>query len=277
VEIANAVAGRYGVAATTAWKADGAELLDGGRRMLRARGAQTDRTGAAKAFADTVAEHDYLRGWHWTYRFVAALRGRDGLRRAMWPLERQRIADILSTPWDGPNGPATVADVDDGAGGTRKARIGDVLTSELAVARALAWHHAAPAGIVSPGPDDEMPPDVRKVARAGAPLRAALAAARTAAGAPDFTPPPTSWTDEHERVVIDALRAAAFAADPRLGSDADRVAAWPDWQETGGVRGPTNPNGFALPLADLPADERGLAASRKSFRFDAGGLPRSTP
>ena len=53
---------------------------------------------------DTVGDHDLLRSWHWVNRFVTALAEQDGLRRSMWLLARQRLADVLGAPWDGPVG-----------------------------------------------------------------------------------------------------------------------------------------------------------------------------
>ena len=123
--------------------------------VLTARPALTDRSGEAKAL-DTVGDHDFLRSWHWVNRFVTALAEQDGLRRSMWLLARQRIADVLGAPWDGPVGTPTVPDLPAGDK-TRRARIGDLVTSERGVALLLAWHQADPAGVVGPGPDTEMP------------------------------------------------------------------------------------------------------------------------
>lgn len=262
--------GRFGLSASKTWGKDGKGLLDETRRVLTAKPALTDRAGDAKAM-DTVGEQDLLRSWHWIDRLLTGIAEEDGLRRAMWVLARQRIADVLGAPWDGPKATPTVPDLPDGEK-TRRARISDVVTSERGVALLLAWHQADPAGVVGPGPDTEMPKDERVKPRASADLHAAFDAAK-ASGAADFTLSTTSWGDPHEQALTTALLARAQSR-AALHDTLERVLAWPAWTPSGGVVTPTNPNGYALPIDALPMAERTLLAARSSLRFDGADLPR---
>ena len=157
---------------------------------------------------------------------------------------------------------------------TRRARIGDLVTSERGVALLLAWHQADPAGVVGPGPDTEMPPEQRAKPRASAGLHAAFDAAK-ASGAADFTASTTAWGDAHEQALTSAVLART-QSDAPLHSALTAVLAWPAWTPSGGTVTTTNPRGFALPVDALPAGERTLLGARGSFRLDVSDLPRST-
>jgi hypothetical protein len=90
---------------------------------------------------------NYLKTWHWVYRFAMA--GREGgnrttdFRRCMWEFAVMRIRDILSTPipqeWGIPNVSG------------RPAKIGDIYTSEKAVALLLRWHVYRPSQVIIRG------------------------------------------------------------------------------------------------------------------------------
>jgi hypothetical protein len=190
----------------------------------------------------------------------------------MWLLARQRLADLLSAPWDGPLGAPTVPDLPAGDK-TRRARIGDLVTSERGVALLLAWHQADPGAVVGAGPDTEMPQEERVKPRAGARLHAAFDAAK-ATGAADFSAPTTTWTDTHEQALTAALLAGT-TTDATLHTALAAVLAWPAWTPSGGTVTATNPRGFALPVDALPAGERTLLGGRGSFRLDVSDLPRS--
>lgn len=262
--------GRFGLAASKTWGKDGKALLDETRRVLTAKPAMTDRAGDPKAL-EKVGEQDLLRSWHWADRVAAAVAQEDGLRRAMWVLARQRLVDLLGAPWDGPTGTPTVPDLPDGAA-TRRARIGDLVTSERGVALLLAWHQADPVGVVGPGPDTEMPKDQRLKPRASVDLHAAFDAAK-ASGAADFTQPTSAWTDAHEQALATALLART-QSKAALNVALQQVLAWPAWTPSSGAVTPTNANGYALAIETLPVAERTLLAPRGSLHLDASNLPR---
>lgn len=91
---------------------------------------------------------DYFRTWHWFSRLVHAGRTSDGYRGGMWDMARVRVRDILYTemPNTTPGGnsvPGTSA----GSMTRTTSRIGDIFTSEMAVALLLRWHVKKPAHV----------------------------------------------------------------------------------------------------------------------------------
>jgi hypothetical protein len=150
-------------------------------------------------------------------------------------MARIRLRDILSAPWSAAPG--------DG-------RIGEIFTSERAVAMIVRWHVYRPGNMVSSG-------------QAGPNLRAARTRAAAAAPNLDWRLPPAQWTDAHERALVAGLRDEAAA---RGGADLvdtlGQVDRWPAW------RPGANPRQYRLD----PAIGR-LSDTRGSFRLDDGGLP----
>ena len=85
--------------------------------------------------------HDanYLRTWHWFYRWVMASRTSRQLQRLQWNFARIRLRALRDTPW---------VDVKD----TRHfRRIGDVFSSERAMAALLRAHVNEPGFVVTRG------------------------------------------------------------------------------------------------------------------------------
>ncbi|GAA2216579.1 peptidoglycan-binding protein [Micromonospora olivasterospora] len=265
-----ALGGQAGVTAVPGWGPDGAGLLFPDLRVLRARPAQTDATGAAGPGIATTLELLGLRSWHWMHRYALALRGHDGVRRGIWTFARQRLHDLLATDWDSPD-PAvapTVADVPGADGNPRRARIGDVFTSERSVALLACWQQYRPHQLVAVGApaSNAEKAEFRTRPRAATPLHLVLTKAREARKA-DFTGPPTGWTDAHETALIAAV-GQVVAGDAEVAAALTRLAAWPSW--------PTGRT-YTLPVDALPATERGLSAARGALRLDLGDVPRVTP
>jgi hypothetical protein len=185
-------------------------------------------------------ELNYFKTWHWFYRFAMAGRTIDAFRQRMWDMARVRLRDILSTPWG-----AGVADIPTGRAQTRPATIGDVFTSERAVAMLLRWHIRGPGFVVSGG-------------RAANHLRQAFASAGISA----TTPPtdPTVWNDAAETALINGIlhevRGKSYEGSIRTVHD------WPVWTAR------RNPRHYTLDPALGP-----LNASRGSFTLDSSGLP----
>ncbi|MFG3700466.1 peptidoglycan-binding protein [Micromonospora sp. NPDC047620] len=264
----DALGGLAGVTAVPGWGRDGGGLLFTDLRVLRARPARTDATGAAREGISTTPELLGLRSWHWMHRYALALRGHDGVRRGIWTFARQRLHDLLATDWDSPDPDVspTVANVPGADGNPRRARVGDLFTSERAVALLACWqqHRAHQLVAVGPPSSNTEKPEFRTRARAATPLHLVLTKAR-ALGA-DFSGAPTGWTDAHETALITAV-GQVVAGDAEVATALTRLAAWPAW--------PTGRN-YTLPLDALPAAERGLSAARGSLRLDLGDLPRVT-
>lgn len=244
----------YGLGVDRSWGLDGTALWDSRQRKYVAAPTLTDEHGAATVMPKVVREYDLFRNWHWSYRIAMAGRAGNysGWRRGMWAMARQRINDIARAPWN-VSGSFHVADIPLPNGGHRQARIGDVFTSERAMAMVLRWHVLSPAGAVSRG-------------RSGSRLRGALTRAMTAAAALDWSGSPDTWTDAHETALIDGISAEAAAVGGFMSTSIPRARDWPTWSTT------SNPQEFSLPLGDLPAAERHLLANRGSLLFDGSAL-----
>ncbi|MGK5671229.1 peptidoglycan-binding protein [Micromonospora sp. URMC 106] len=264
----DALGGHAGVAAVPGWGRDGGGLLAADLRVLRARPARSDAAGAAREGISTTLELLGLRSWHWMHRYALALRGDDGVRRGTWTFARQRLHDLLATDWDSPDpeAAATVANVPGADGNPRRARVGDVFTSERAVALLACWqqHRAHQLVAVGPPASTAEKPEFRGRARAATQLHLVLTKARELGA--DFGGPPTGWADAHETALITAI-GQVVAGDAEVATALTRLATWPAW--------PTGRH-YTLPLDALPAADRGLSAARGSLRLDLDGLPRVT-
>jgi len=266
------VAGDYGLGVKDAWGVDGQKLWVSNERKYASLPTLTDEKGLPVAVPNSVAEYDFFRSWHWAYRFAMAGRTVDGYRRRMWHLARQRIRDILNTPWDSPAAGtvATVAGVPTGVGNqTRPARIGDVFTSERAVGMLMRWHVLSPGGIVRGNLAESGA--TKRIGRAGSAARGALTVAKAAQPALDWSSAPGTWSDAHELALIAGIRTKADTGTSQPMKDTiPMVQTWPQWY------GGDNPREFSLPVGDLPAGERNLATGRNSFHLDSAILPNST-
>jgi len=266
-----ALAGDCGLGVRDAWGVDGRRLWVPEQRKYVSLPTLTDERGVPAAVPNAAREYDFFRNWHWAYRFSMAGRTIDGYRRRMWDMARQRIRDVLNAPWDSPapGAPDRLAGIPTGVGDrTRPARIGDVFTSERAVAMVLRWHVLAPGGIVRGNKDE--PPATRHIGRAGPAARAALAAARAAAGGLDWSGAANTWSGAHEQALIAGIRVQADASpSAEMRDTIPKVQGWPQWY------GSANPP-YSLPVEGLPAGERNLATGRHSFHLDSTILPNGT-
>jgi hypothetical protein len=147
----------------------------------------------------TYSELDLFRSWHWFYRFALAARSDSDFRKAIWPMARSRLRDILATPFP----PGVVASIDNGAGGRRVPMIGDVFQSELAVAFLLRWHINRPGHVISGG-------------RAGDMLIAAWQASSLSSDI-------SAYTDNDEGTLTSKLRDAIIDANVATAEDLDNI------------------------------------------------------
>ncbi|GAA3547427.1 hypothetical protein GCM10022419_029600 [Nonomuraea rosea] len=251
--------GRFGVDAATPWGKNGADLFNPSQRKYSSR-PTVPKEGGGRRDLGTVEEYDMFRGWHWFYRLQMATRTVDGFRRAMWHMARLRIRDIGETPWDGPADPPVWTVPDPQApGGSRPARIKDVINSERGMAIVYRWHIRAPANMVSAGPATEAPA-TRRIGRAGPVLRAVYEAAAKD-NATLFAGTPDIWGDAAEQALITQLRRQG-------GASVEYVHEWP--------RLASRNRGFTLPVEILPeasdGEGRRLGLARRSFVLDTTGL-----
>jgi len=165
---------------------------------------------------------------------------------------RMRLRDILAAPFG------------QRAGAAAAPTIGDVFTSERAVALLVRWHIKLPSNGVRNEQGQALLHDALTAAQAAAPR------AVDQDGDAGWDADPARWGDDHEDALLDALEAAADAAD----RDAwwNHVRRWPTWWPVDDDGG-NDPRGYALDPSDLPEDERELRTGRGSFALDDGGLP----
>jgi hypothetical protein len=82
---------------------------------------------------------NYLRTWHWFYRWVMASRTSEAVQRRQWDFARLRLQQLLAAPWKSSNDAQHFTSV------------GQVFSSERAAAALLRAHVNAPAGVLTSG------------------------------------------------------------------------------------------------------------------------------
>jgi hypothetical protein len=252
----DAVFTRYGLRPSKTWR-----QLDGsptGRPMLTNQrkyiGWWSRPDQPMTEIPNDASTADRFRSWHWVHRFQIAARTHPRWRSAMYDMARIRLRDVLSCPWGKTTGADGVPNI---AG--RPATIGDIVTSERAVAVVHRWHIFRPADMITAN-------------AAGPVLRAALGAVGRPAG------DPATWADGFDAQYVTQL----LGALPGGIGDMNSVVRWPQWG--------ANPRGYALdrtgfestpasvPPGYTPPDDISVAggllsAHRGSFLLDPTGLP----
>jgi hypothetical protein len=160
----------------------------------------------------TVGE--WFRSWHWFYRFQMATRTISAFRRRMWDFARIRVRDVSGVIYG-----------TDGAGrqvmnGANAATVGDVFSSEQAIAMIIRWHVKWPTDVIGE--------PIRDVCN---PIIAGFASADT-----------STWGDLQQEALIEALRQNAVSTG-RV--DLSAVFRWPAWSVA------NNSGRFVLGLADV--------------------------
>jgi hypothetical protein len=227
--------------------ADGRDLFNSQHKFAGWVALQNEAGGFTR-LARSEAEGNYFKTWHWHYRFVMAGRTIAGYRRRMWHMARTRVRDILRAAW----GTRDVAQVAGADGALRAATIGDVFTSECAVACILRWHIRSPGHVIT-------------ARQAGRQLRSALPRARADNPTLVWNGDPSAWTDAHETALLEALLAVAPA---NVLAAFNYLRAWPNWLPPA-----RNPRGFTLAAPAASA----LLRTRGSFELDRADLPPEPP
>lgn len=132
------------------------------------------------------AHVEYLRSWHWFYRFVMLSREWAPLQRVQWGAALDRIRQIRA---------ASVAStlLDPGAGAPPYT-LGDVFSSELAIGYLLRWHVNRPSDI-APGK------------HAATRISAVIERAKKDAPKLGWAKSPALWGDPEESALLTALEA----------------------------------------------------------------------
>ncbi|MER9255362.1 hypothetical protein NKI59_26875 [Mesorhizobium sp. M0598] len=204
----DAIFTRMGVAARQTWSR---ALFNSGDGTYRAELGFVDPAGGMPA-PTTLEARNWLRTWPSLYRIQAALRNSPGVQGAVWPFARQRINDVLTTPW--------------GAGAPPGATtLGDVFKSERTVGSLVRWHIFRPRHIVDGGQSGVVPG--RLVSAAGLTSKAV-----------------GTWRDADEIKLAAAFAKAhttpnlAGRCAPSLATSLATLASWsaPAWSD--GLAGP---------------------------------------
>ncbi len=212
-------------------------------------------------------EGDYFRTWHWFYRMQMAVRTSPDFQHAMWDYARVRIRDILSIPWGNPAsaGERVTADgtVPDALVGTRPVRVGDVYTSERAMALLIRGHVLLPK------------PTIIQAGEAGPTLRAAFSAAKTAAANSglSWSNNPSTWGDPEEQALVAALLVTFKQAFPDPNNKTGHPQSFQDAYDYPKWTPVANPRKFKLDPQVLDPDDAHLKILRNSFKFAGADLP----
>lgn len=247
---------RFGLEPALRWESTGQPYV-GTLRTYVGRLARLDAAGLWRPLPSSAADHadavaDTYRSWPWIYRWQMAGRTMPEWRAACWDFVRVRLRDVLSTPWGSDTDDGGIADPPNGP----PVSIGDIFTSERAVAMVLRWHVNRPADVVASSLQRG-----ERVFRAAAALRrvytGAKALSSTMSGAP------STWTADDEVLLINRIVAEVPGGD--LKTTMSRIQVWPKQLEKLSVY----PRYYGLnPTTLLPIGE-----TRGSYLPDYGGLP----
>lgn len=200
--------GQFGLRATAGWAA---KMRSASDRVFRAELGFVDSAGQFPSITEP-ADRNWIRNWHSFYRIQYALRSSLEIRGLFWPYTRQRLADLLSTPWSGAEPPGA-------------AMIGDVFKSERSIALLARWHVYRPAHVVSDNKAAVVPIEV---------VRAAGLSKKKV----------STWTSADEALLAAAFITTANGSQKMRASNDLRktltvLMAWRRTEWSDGVAGPT--------------------------------------
>lgn len=167
------------------------------------------------AVGSSTVKLDYLRNWHWVYRFVLTARTSEVYRRAMWSFVVNRIVKILGTELH-----SDVVATRDADGAKTYPWLGEVFTSELAVGILLRWDVNRPVDVSANGTiAGKIPTAALEDAQRNAP--------------PAWSADPSTWTQREEDALIAALKNLAEGSTPEVKGSIPKVSSFPtnDYKE----------------------------------------------
>ena len=221
--------------------ANGSDLFQASSRKYTGWLSQQDDTSQFVRIPAQEDDANFFKHWHWFYRMVMAGRTISGFQLRMYDFARIRLRDLMATPFQ------------NGAGGLANgSTLGDVFTSERAMALLLRWHVRYPARVVNGG----------QVASSF--NSSTVGTAQTAFQNAGLTGAPASWGNTEEEALVDGIMTEVA----NLGNNAfeDTMEYVRDWPSNWG----NNPRGYQLPVGIGR-----LSSDRSSFDFDDTGLPPS--
>jgi len=178
------------------------------------------------------AEADYLKTWHWFFRFVLAGRTNPEFQRSMWDMTRMRIKDVLNKSLNFSVGPSSI-----------HAKISEIFTSEKSISIILRWHIFRPSHIALASGNNNILVQV---------IQSAIASNNSIA----WSLPLAQWGNQHETALIQKLLPAAA----QVNHTQLLLANWPNY-------GNRTNYGFAL-NNQLGI----LRSERNSFLFNGSGI-----
>ncbi len=141
--------------------------------------------------------YNFLRSWHWFYRFQMATRTSAELQSLMWDMARFRLRDIRSAP--------AGLGIKNGAGAP--AMLGDVFTSEQSMIWLMEWHVLEPNVVFKDGKPNEK-------------LEAVIKKSKI-----DLTKKTSDWTDADELALLKSIKNNTSTS---IGERFDRALACRD-------------------------------------------------
>ena len=189
----------WGVFTEREWGDTGAALFNKSQRKYETHLQELNKRAPGIGLENIVseAEANFLRNWHWFYRFESAARTNAPLQERMWDMTRIRLRDVLGAAFTGAN----ALQFRNPDGTLRAATIGDIYTTELSVAWLLRWHVKRPGDVVAGGV-------------AGAQITGAVADAKISGKIVN------DWPTTAQPCLREKLRARATTM---LGKDVERV------------------------------------------------------
>jgi hypothetical protein len=150
------------------------------------------------------------------------------MKKSFWPYARQRVADVLSTPWSTGAPPGA-------------SKIGHVFKSERSIALLIRWHVFRPDHVVSHGEAGTVPQQIVKIA--------GLA-----------KKPVSTWREDDEAALVKAFDKAKVSglkgkSAKDLADTLRCVRAWADWPATdteAGAPSLKTTRDFTLDTDELP-------------------------
>jgi hypothetical protein len=245
----------FGVTTERPWNGNGNRLFNVGQRKYTSWLSLQKQDGTYTSLQRSEDDANYFKTWHWFYRFVMAGRTIDGFRRQMWDMARIRLRDIMETPFRQQVG---FPQIPDAQANMRDVTIGDVYTSERAIAMILRWHIRYPSHVASQIMQGGVNRSVVGYQTANRPrcLERAFLNSGVNVGDPRF------WNDNDENMLIQAILQEAQNISAQFQGDMTYINGWPNWVNN-------NPRGYRLDT-NLVGN---LRNTRRSFLFYIAGLP----
>lgn len=136
--------GFFGLDADKNWGTSGQDFFYSGKIRNYGKGRPAMKRGSATISMQNdkagLAIGNYLRSWHWFYRFVMAARTVSGFTQYIWDFARLRIRDISSISIQG-------LGFTNNSGAVQNPTIAEIFTSERAMALVLRLHVRYPARV----------------------------------------------------------------------------------------------------------------------------------